>query len=98
MFNNSGKLLKSVAIVVFFIFALLGVGVGIASILIRNDIIGIFIGVAFILASIILAWIGGLIIYAFGQLVQSTEENEKALKDIDNRLEAIEKLQNNKSE
>ena len=91
MFNNSGKRLKAVAIVTFFVLILAGLGAGVASILIRNNIYGIFIGVAFILISIVLAWIGALLIYSFGQLVQSTENSEKALKQIENRLKVIER-------
>ena len=98
MFNNSGKSLKNLAIVVFFVFVTIGVGLGIASMIVRKDIIGIFLGVAFILASIVLAWVGALVIYAFGQLVQSTEENDKTLKEINDRIEVIEKLQYKKDE
>lgn len=90
MFNNPGKRLKIVAIIAFFLVILAGLGAGIASILIRNNIYGIFIGVAFIIFSIVLAWLGALLIYSFGQLVQSTQNSEKTLKQIENRLKVIE--------
>ncbi len=93
MFNDSGKKLKIVAIVVFFVLILAGVCAGVLSILIRNSLIGIIIGVAFIFISIILAWLVSLLIYSFGQLVHSAENNELLLKRINKRLDAIEKNQ-----
>lgn len=90
MFNNPGRKLKIVAIIAFFLVILAGLGLGVAVILIRNDFYGIFIGVAFIIFSIVLAWLGALLIYSFGQLVQSTQNSEKTLKQIDNRLKVIE--------
>ena len=90
MFNNPGRKLKIVAIIAFFLVILAGLGLGVAVILIRNDFYGIFIGVGFIIFSIVLAWLGALLIYSFGQLVQSTQNSEKTLKQIDNRLKVIE--------
>ena len=93
MFNNPGKKLKILAIIVFFLCIFAGVCAGVLSILLRNSLIGIIIGVAFIIVSIILAWIGSLLVYSFGQLVQSTENNEMLLKRINKRLDKIEKNQ-----
>ena len=93
MFNDSGKKLKIVAIIVFFVSIFAGVCLGCASILLRNNLIGIVIGIGFIVVSIIFAWLAALLIYSFGQLVHSTENNEMLLKRINKRLDKIEKNQ-----
>lgn len=74
MFTDVGDKLKKVAKILFWVFAVVGVGGGVAAI-IAGDLEPEFFLLGLVIAAvgIFASWIGALAIYGFGELVENSD-------------------------
>ncbi len=79
MFHHSGKKLKVTAYILAAIFAAAGIAGGYVFISGRG---GTLPGVACIAGGLALAWVSGLALYGFGEMVEKTKDNNYLLSRI----------------
>ena len=78
MYNNIGNKIKTLAQIVAFVEIILSVIIGL--VLLFQEIIGF--GLIILIFGPLIAWISSWLLYGFGELIESTEEN----KDINTKL------------
>ena len=91
MYGNIGRMIKNLAKGIFIIEAIAAIIVGIVF-LIGEDML--LVGAIILLAGPIVAWVSTWLLYAFGELVEKTSENESNTYDIKIMLQQILQNQN----
>lgn len=83
LFSGSGNKLKSVAEIIFFVEAALAIISGFVLVVqgIENEGYLVLIGLIAMVVGVFAAWIVALIIFAFGELVESTSVQTKILQE-----------------
>jgi hypothetical protein len=92
MFKNSGQKTMDFAKILFVIQLVLYsfLGIALISMGIENGAPGqIVVGAIILVIGVIIAWLNGLIIYAFGTLVGKTEENAENTKAMLGKMDTI---------
>ncbi len=98
MFNNIGRKIKTLAVVLFWIMMILGVlgsligGISIIATTGRYDDTGVVFGILTIIFgsgfAFLFSWIGSFFMYGFGQLIDDSEINRQTNQQILRRLES----------
>lgn len=80
MFNNIGKIIKTVTVVSFVISCTSCIIFGILSFVV-GDTWGVMSGLFLIFCAPLLLWLGSLCTYGFGELVENSSEIKKAIQN-----------------
>ena len=87
MFNNIGGKIKSVAKICCILGMLVHGAMGIYMFVFRN----MAYGVAVIVIGCLVSWLGTVAIYGFGELIETTMDNNRQLRKIEKSLRQMQK-------
>ena len=87
MYENIGRKIKGLAIVVFAIMAILSVVAGVFMLFRDNG--GFLIGILIAGIGILLSWVGTFFLYGFGQLIENTDILVYQTKNMSKNIEKI---------
>ena len=87
MYENIGRKIKGLAIIVFAIMAILSVVAGVFMLFRDNG--GFLIGILIAGIGILLSWIGTFFLYGFGQLIENTDILVYQAKNTSKNIEKI---------
>lgn len=88
VFKNAGPKLKALAKIIFIIGFIIGEIIGISSIAIGADSydgeVLVIIGIVLVIVSPLIAWIGAIVLYAFGELCENVNKIRHATESKNN--------------
>ena len=82
MFNNIGGKIKSIAKICCILGMLIYVAMGVFIAVFSNVMYGVFVAVG----GCLVAWLGTVAIYGFGELIETTMDNNHQLRKIEKHL------------